>query len=480
MPAPTASTTAVNLAPVQPGLFMAGRSFVNAWADFDGDDDLDLFVGFEGRRNALYRNNAGTFTDVAEAAALNEVRASRAAAWGDFDNDGDADLLIGFAPMPGASVLVLRRNDRGVFVDVTTASGMARDSGAVRQLAWVDFDADADLDLFVAFRDRPNALFRNDVGRFVDIAPQVGLADTRRSVGAVWFDYDLDGDLDLSVGNMDGDANGLFRNDAGRFTDVAMTSGVAWGGRLPDDATNGTVRTCAADVDNDGRLDLFSANYGKNGLFLNRGGGKFEDVSTEWGVAIDGRYDACAFADFDNDGLQDLFVNGTVTGGTSHREYLMRNVGGRFTDVTFPELLRLHADHGVQWADYDGDGDVDLALTGVRPDGMHLLLRNTLPPETSARSLRVRVVNASGIATLAGAEVRVFAAGTRRVLATRLIDAGSGYNTQSDMPVHIGLPSMVRVDVELTWPAQGRRQVVRERNVDPTAWRGRTLTLRLP
>jgi hypothetical protein len=122
-------------------------------------------------------------------------------------------------------------------------------SGAVRQLAWVDFDGDGDLDLFVALRDRPNAMFRNDGGAFSDVASATGLADTRRSVGAVWFDYDEDGDLDLYVANMDGDANGLFRNDRGAFTDVAATAGVAWAGRMPDERTNGTVRPCAADVE---------------------------------------------------------------------------------------------------------------------------------------------------------------------------------------------------------------------------------------
>ena len=71
-------------------------------------------------------------------------------------------------------------------------------------------------------------------------------------------------------------------------------------------------------------------------LFLNRGGGRFEDVSTAWGIAIDGRYDTCALGDFDNDGRIDLYVNGTVTGGVSYRDYLFRNTGTRFEDVTPP------------------------------------------------------------------------------------------------------------------------------------------------
>src|SRR5688500_20337680 len=96
-------------------------------------------------------------------------------------------------------------------------------------------------------------MFLNDNSKVTDVADTIGLADKRRTVGAVWFDFDEDGDLDIAVANMDGDANGLFRNDGGTFTDVAAAAGVAWGGRAPKVAANGTVRVCAADVDNDGR-----------------------------------------------------------------------------------------------------------------------------------------------------------------------------------------------------------------------------------
>jgi hypothetical protein len=335
----------------------------------------------------------------------------------------------------------------------------------------VDHDGDGDLDLFVAWRDRPNSLYRNDSARFTDVASAMGLADTRRSVGAVWFDYDEDGDLDLYVGNMDGDANGLFRNDGGRFSDVAEAAGVAWGGRAAGDATNGTVRPCAADVNNDGRLDLFMANYGKNGLFLNSGGGRFSDASASWGVAIDARYDTCAFSDFDHDGRLDLYVNGTVTGGISYRDYLFRNRGASYENVTPDSIAALAADHGVQWADVDGDGDEDLALTGVRPDGMHSLFLNMMPASDAARSLRVRVLDAAGRATLAGAEVRLYAAGTRRLLGLRLVDSGSGYNSQNDIAVHFGLPSPGRVDVEVIWPAKGKRSATRLTGVDPVSRR---------
>jgi imidazolonepropionase-like amidohydrolase len=451
------------------GPMSAGNTLTNAIADYDGDGDLDVYVGFNGTANRLYRNDGSpnaSFEEVAATAGVADARPTRSAAWADYDGDGDADLLLGFAPGPG-SILKLYRNDGGRFTDVTAAAGLTKDSAGVRQFSWIDIDADDDLDLFVALRDRPNALYRNDGGRFTDIAASIGLADPRKSVGAIWFDYEEDGDLDLYVANQDGDRNGLFRNAGGRFTDVADSAGVAWGGRTPNEPANGTVRPCAADVNGDGHLDLFAANYGRNGLFLYRGNGRFEDVSRAWGIDIDARYDACAFSDFDHDGKIDLYVNGTITGGISYRDMLFRNTGSAFVEVTPDSVAALQADHGVQWVDIDGDYDEDLALTGQRPDGMHYILRNMMDSSGTRRSIKVRVLGPTAHANRAGAEVRVFAAGTRQLLAMRLLDTGSGYNAQNDMPLTIGLPRTGAVDVEVSWPAAGRRETTLVRSVTP-------------
>ena len=461
--------------PMQPDILGSGSTFTNAFADYDGDGDADLFVGFDGKPNRLYRNDKGTFADVAAAAGVVDSRPTRAAGWGDFDSDGDPDLLLGFTPLKEASVLKLYRNTAGTFTDTTNDVGLSVPTGAVRQPAWIDFDADGDLDLFVAYRDRANALYRNDAGKFSDVAASIGVADARRTVGAVWFDFDEDGDLDVAVANMDGDANGLFRNDGGTFTDVAAAAGVAWGGRAPKVAANGTVRVCAADVDTDGRFDLFAANYGPLGFFANRGKGTFEDRSSAWSIAIDSRYDACAFADFDHDGRLDLYVNGTVTGGASWQDSLFRNTGTAFADVTPPSIRNLQADHGVQWADVDGDHDLDLSLTGARTDGTHLVMRNMLPAADAARGLQIKVVDGEGRSTRAGAEVRVFAAGTQRLVGARLVDSGSGYDAQSDIPVHVGVPAGVsRVDVQVIVPRKGVRAPVWQRGVSP----GRVITVR--
>ena len=196
---------------------------------------------------------------------------------------------------------------------------------------------------------------------------------------------------------------GCSATTARKFTDAAESAGVAWGGRTPKAAANGTVRVCAADIDNDGRFDLFAANYGPLGFFSNRGKGTFDDRSAAWGIGIDSRYDACAFADFDHDGHLDLYVNGTVTGGASWQDSLFRNTGSAFVDVTPPSIRRLQADHGVQWVDADGDHDLDLALTGARTDGTHLVMRNMLAAADAARGLHVKVVDAQGRSTRAGA-----------------------------------------------------------------------------
>ncbi len=142
-------------------------------------------------------------------------------------------------------------------------------------------------------------------------------------------------------------------------------------------------------------------------------------------------------------------------------------------------MKALQADHGVQWADFDRDGDLDLALTGARRDGMHSLMRNELGAELAQRSLAVSVVDARGRATLPGAEVRVYAAGTRRLLGTRLVDTGSGYDAQSVTPMHFGLPSLDRVDVEVIVPRGGQRVLMQSRGIDPRRYRGQPLVVRI-
>lgn len=475
----------VAFASVQPALFETGGTLSDAWADVDGDGDPDRFVGFNGTPSRLYRNDgANTFTDVASEMGLITERSVRTSSWGDYDADGDPDLFLGFAG--DAPVSALFRNDgEAGFTNLAADVGLELNEGTTRQASWVDYDGDGDLDLFLAMRDRGNLLFRNDAGvdgarAFVSVSEETGIGDPRRTVGAVWADFDQDGDLDVITANMNGDANGLYMQNAGVFTDVAAGTPVAGGGRGTGDEALGTVRPCVVDYDRDGRLDLFFANYGPNELLRGTAGGGWQSVGAELGLAVDGRYDTCVWGDFDHDGTEDLFVNGTVTGGTQYPDYLFRREGGdAFTNVLPPEMSGLALDHGATWVDYDLDGDLDLATNGVPDDGAHALLQNLLRPEFAGHSLQVRVLDQNGAATRAGAEVRVFASGTDNLLGLRLVDTGSGYDSQSELPVHFGLPGAQPVDVTITMPLGGVRVSGTIRGIDPGAYRSRVLTVRL-
>jgi hypothetical protein len=134
----------------QPDLFSTFGAQPLAWADFDSDGDLDLFVGFGGEEaNRLYRNDQGTFVDVASEVGLADVPETRAAAWGDYDGDGDLDLYVGFRLVPGTPNRLYRNDDRGArFVDVAREVGLEL-HGNTRQPAFVDYDGDGDVDLFV-------------------------------------------------------------------------------------------------------------------------------------------------------------------------------------------------------------------------------------------------------------------------------------------------------------------------------------------
>jgi hypothetical protein len=448
---------------VQPELFAAPGGQANAWADADGDGDLDYFVAFRGRPNRFYRNDNGTFRDVAAEAGLADNQETRSAAWGDFDADGDPDLFIGFAD-PTIAAKVYRNEDRGTrFADVAGGIGVNL-KGIARQAAWIDYDGDGDLDLFSAFRDGANRLLRNDGGRFADVTTESGIGDTRRSVSGVWWDFDRDGDLDLFVANQEGQANGLYRQEGGRFEDVAVAAGVAG---TPRPAEDGGVGPSLADFDLDGDLDLFVANYGSSALYRNDGRA-FTDVAGLTGISLRGHAVTSAWGDLDNDGRPDLYVGNFIAGQPLYRDALFINGSAGFTEALPDVILKHDATHGVQFVDFDADGRRDLALTNNDPDGGgHPLLRNTAV--SRGRGFLVDVTDERGRHTRAGSEVRVYQRGTRRLLAAGLVDSGSGYCSQNAMPVHLGVPETWQgvVDVEVTIVAGGQRRLNVLRNIDP-------------
>lgn len=463
---------------VQPDLFHTPGGQASAWADADNDGDLDYFVAFRGRPNRFYRNDNGTFRDVASEVGLSDApkgsspHETRAAAWGDYDADGDADLYIGFAD-PKIAARVYRNDARGTrFVDVAKDIGVTL-NGVARQPAWVDYDGDGDLDLFAAFRDVPNRLLRNDRGRFVDVTATSGIGDPRKTVSAVWWDFDRDGDLDLFTANQEGEANGLFRQDQGRFEDVAAAAGVSG---MPRPAADGGVGPSVADFDRDGDFDLFVANYGHSSLYRHDGQ-SFVEVSGERGIDLNGHGVTSAWGDLDNDGLPDLYVGNFIAGQPLYRDALFIN-GARFAEALPDVILQHDATHGVQFVDFDRDGRLDLALTNNDPDGGgHPLLRSTAAMR--GRAIAVEVTDANARRTRAGSEVRAYRAGTRELLTSALVDSGSGYCSQNDMPVHLGIVDswQGRIDIEVTTLVGGARRISLVRDINPDAYRGRSLRI---
>ena len=271
---PLQSTTAPTFEPIQPDLFALGGSFVNAWADIDADGDADLFVGFNGTPNRLYRNDAGVFTDVAaERGCRRRAPGAR----------GGVGRLRCRRRSGSARRLRSRRRPRSSGCIATSADGSRRSSpptagltvetGAVRQLV-VDRPRCRRRSRPVRRvpRSRRTRSFATTAARSRTSRRRSASPIARKSVGAVWFDTDDDGDLDLVVANMDGDANALFRNDRGqvhrRRRRPPGSRGAAARRGTRRTAPSGRVRPTS---NGDGRLDLFFANYGPNGLFLNRG-----------------------------------------------------------------------------------------------------------------------------------------------------------------------------------------------------------------
>ena len=458
------STTVALFQAVENSQFTTPGAQPNAWSDFDNDGDLDLFVGMRGQRNRLYRNDNNLFTDIAPKVGLDDAEETRAASWGDFNADGHLDLYIGFTLEEGRPNRLYRNEGDGQhFTDVAETYGVDL-IGNTRQSSFIDYDNDGDIDLFIAFREQPNRLFRNDGDSFTDVSETSGIADPRKSVGVAWFDVDEDGDLDAFVANQNGDNDGVFINTDGKFKDRATELGMDGGARTEE---YGGVGPAVTDFDNDGDLDIFVAMYGPDFLYRKEGN-EFTEVGSGSVIGQDYHSTVASWGDFDNDGWQDIFVASYLRDIAEVPDHLFRNVGGEFIDVTPGVFLQRGASHGVQWADFDGDGDLDLSLANNNPEAYHPLYENKLSQEDSLRSLKVQVLDANGFHTLPGAEVRLLESGSSRILGTRLVDTGSGYCSQSVMPVHFGLPKGIKaVDLEVTVMTPRGRRILQRKDLSP-------------
>jgi hypothetical protein len=229
-----------------------GRGNGAAWADYDNDGFLDLYVVNFAQNNFLYHNNGdGTMTPITSGPPVTSGGQSFACTWTDYDGDGDVDLLVSCAQM-SANEQQFRNNGDGTFTQITQGS-LVNSGGDTTQISPADYDNDGDLDLWVAeLRSNKNRFYRNDGAEGLTLVTPTGLTSGQSCNGA-WGDYDNDGYLDLFISNDAGQDNFLFHNNGdGTFAQVTEGALVHDGGRSGG---------CAwADYDNDGDLDLFVAN----------------------------------------------------------------------------------------------------------------------------------------------------------------------------------------------------------------------------
>jgi FG-GAP-like repeat/ASPIC and UnbV len=463
--------------------------------DFTGDGLPDIFVSSADcdLDAALFVNRGDRFEDRGATAGLTGQTLAANASHADFDNDGRLDVLLirgGWdAPRP---LSLLRNKGEGTFEDVTAAAGLAEPIQS-QSACWRDFDNDGFVDLYVVGEQSPQnsdprcvaRLYRNNGnGTFTDVAESAGVTNDRFGKGAAWGDYDGDGWPDLYVSNMQG-ANRLYHNNGdGTFIDVAPELGVT----EPIDSFS----CWFWDYDNDGRLDLFVAGFhgfvydviadalGQPNtgefprLYRNLGKEGFRDVTREVGLGRVFLTMGSNFGDVDNDGYLDIYL------GTGRPNYsalvpnvMLKNVGGRrFEDVSVSSgTAHLQKGHGISFADWDGDGDLDLfaQMGGATPGdrAYNALFQN---PGHGRHWLAVKLIGTATNRAAIGARLRVDITGpdgkARSIF--REVSSGSSYGGNG-FTQHIGLDVATKVTaLEVNWPTSHTSQAFHDVPADRT------------
>ena len=336
------------------------------FADYDNDGFLDLYItrgGWSGAaENTLYHNNGdGTFTDVTHTAGVADPQSSFCAAWADYDNDGYLDLYIADGVIgDGAANVLYRNNGDGTFTNIAEIAGVAN-TGNSLGTAWGDYDKDGYIDLHVVNFGQSNVLYRNNGdGTFTDVTPTTGMNIPVTDAFVTFFlDVDNDADLDIFISNSgsfqafiagqitgaaphDGDRQVLYRNNGdGTFTDVTRESGLYH--------AFGAMGANFGDIDSDGYLDIYLATGApqmgrleRDALFRNNGDGTFTDATLALGLGNIGKGHGVTFGDVDTDGDVDIYVP----------------VGGAFIGDQWHNLFYQNTGTGNNW--------LTLKLVGVK------------------------------------------------------------------------------------------------------------------
>jgi hypothetical protein len=472
--------------------------------DYDGDGYLDIFFtngahlpgsvkDDDKYSNHLYHNNHdGTFTDVTDRAGLRGDGYSIGAAAADYDNDGHVDLYVtGYNRN-----FLYHNNGDGTFTDVTEKAGVSGVSASGKKLwglaaAWVDYDNDGKLDLFVVnyldwsfansrvcgppgerlscsptfYTGQPNILYHNNGdGTFTDVSEAMGISQhIGKGMSVAIADYNDDGWMDIFVAN-DNDRNFLFRNRGGKgFDEVGVESFVAY---TDNGIPVSTMGTDFRDLDNSGRPSILVTALGGESfhLFHNEGNGLFSDDNYKvgigfrssqmsgWGVGIQ---------DFDNDGYKDFFTanshvseNADIDPPQHYRQTnaVFRNMhDGTFQDVSNeagPALQIRAAHRGCAFGDLNNDGKIDVVVSAIGSPAE--LLYNTSPGNNHWILIRTVGVksNRDGIGT------RIKITGASGLVQYNHVTTAGSYASSNDPRVHFGLGAdKVIKEIELRWPS---------------------------
>jgi enediyne biosynthesis protein E4 len=498
--------------------------------DYDGDGWIDIFLvngstleGFPAGAaptSHLYRNRRdGTFEDVTRASGLGLAGWGQGACAGDPDNDGDADLFVTFW---GTSRLMRNRGD-GTFEDATRPAGLetARSRWGTG-CAFLDYDRDGQLDLFVAnyidfdiatapvpesglcrykglavacgppgLPGGKNVLYRNlGSGRFADVSVASGIAAASGTyaLGVSTLDVDDDGWVDLYVAN-DSSPSALYRNNRdGTLTDIGIQAGCAYS---QDGRPQAGMGVAIGDYDRDGRVDIFKTNFAgdTSTLYANvstgasaRPGAMPSEATGRGTVLCDDRTYAAglgrntrwlgwgvAFVDLDLDGLLDLFlVNGHVypevdqvktEAGYRQPKVVYRNRGGgRFEDVSERLGAPVTLPRASRGAAF-ADFDND-GDVDVVVNNMHDVPELYRLDRTGpGHWLSLHLRGVQSNRSAIGARVRVTTGAVSQVSEVR---GGGSYFSQNDLRVHFGLGSAVKADrIDVRWP-NGREESWRD------------------
>jgi len=481
-----------------------------AFYDYDNDGWLDIFLvngwrleGFpKGQEpiSRLFKNNRdGTFTDVTLKAGVAHSGWGQGCCVGDYDNDGNDDLFVSYF---GKNVLY-HNNGNGTFTDVSEKSGVAGSGKRWNSgCAFVDYDRDGKLDLFVAnyidmdlatapvpesgpclykgvmvacgppgLLGGKNVLFHNNGdGTFTDVSESTGIlsANGTYGLGVLTADFDNDGWPDIYVAN-DSTASALYQNKKnGKFTDIAMEAGCALSA---DGKPQAGMGVSAADYDMDGNLDIVKTNFAGDtpSLYHNLGGANFEDATFPAGLGKHTQYLGwgCGFFDFDNDGWPDILLcNGhvypeveqlTTEAGYAQRKLLYRNLrNGHFEEVSLSAgsgISAPTASRGCAFGDFDNDGDLDFVVNCVNAPPQ--LIR--CDSSNKNNWIKIRTIGTKSNRSGIGARITCVTRVPKQEKPHTQIDevrSGGGYYSQNDLRVHFGIGEAERVELlEVRWPS---------------------------